>query len=142
MKPNYIYYGTKCDAKELEKFLAYTLQTNQESEKKGKLKTPLCIWGEHGIGKTESVQKFAQKNGYKWAYIAPAQFEEMGDLTGMPRIESKKIKMVKKERTVLAVPEWVPQEEVPGILLIDDVNRADDRILRGMTNSALWCNKK
>ena len=129
MKPAYIYYGTKCDAKELEKFLAYTLQTNQESEKKGKLKTPLCIWGEHGIGKTESVQKFAQKNGYKWAYIAPAQFEEMGDLTGMPHIEKDKNG---KEKTVLAIPEWVPQEEGPGILLIDDVNRADDRILRGI----------
>ena len=129
MKPSYIYYGTKCDAQELEKFLAYTLQTNQESEKKRKIKTPLCICGEHGIGKTEIVQKFAQKNGYKWAYIAPAQFEEMGDLIGMPHIEKDK---KGKEKTVLAVPEWVPQEAGPGILLIDDVNRADDRILRGI----------
>lgn len=28
-------------------------------------------------------------------------------------------------------PDWVPREEGPGILLLDDINRADDRILRG-----------
>jgi hypothetical protein len=34
--------------------------------------------------------------------------------------------------TKFAIPEWVPTTEGPGILLIDDVNRADDRILRGI----------
>jgi hypothetical protein len=29
-------------------------------------------------------------------------------------------------------PEWVPKDEGPGILLLDDINRADDRILRGL----------
>ena len=28
-------------------------------------------------------------------------------------------------------PDWVPKDEGPGILLLDDINRADDRILRG-----------
>lgn len=58
------------------------------------------------------------------AYLAPAQFEEMGDLIGMPTIVDG--------RTTFAPPNWVPISAEPGILLIDDINRADDRILRGL----------
>ena len=36
------------------------------------------------------------------------------------------------EYTVFAPPEWVPTAKGPGILLLDDINRADDRILRGI----------
>jgi hypothetical protein len=43
----------------------------------------------------------------------------------MPRIDER-------GRTAFAPPEWVPREEGPGILLIDDMNRADGRILRGI----------
>jgi len=34
--------------------------------------------------------------------------------------------------THMAPPAWVPRTDGPGILLVDDVNRADDRILRGL----------
>ena len=36
------------------------------------------------------------------------------------------------EETIFIPPKWVPREPGPGILVIDDLNRADDRILRGM----------
>jgi MoxR-like ATPase len=91
--------------------------------------TPVCIWGLHGIGKTELVRELAEARGYPFVYVAPAQFEEMGDLVGMPRVATDP---VKGEVTRFAPPEWVPQAEGPGILLLDDVNRADDRILRGI----------
>jgi adenosyl cobinamide kinase/adenosyl cobinamide phosphate guanylyltransferase len=129
MKHNYIFYGTKSNTQELEYFIEHTIKTNEEAEKQQKRKTPICIWGEHGIGKTQTVEAYAQRNGYQWAYIAPAQFEEMGDLVGMPHITTD---ANGKEITVMAKPEWVPTQEGPGILLIDDVNRADDRILRGI----------
>ncbi len=128
---NYIYYGTKCNTAELEGFIQHTLTTNEQVEAKGGRKTPVCIWGEHGIGKTQTVEGFAKKNGYKFAYIAPAQFEEMGDLLGMPKISDASEANI-HERTQFVTPDWVPKEEGPGILLIDDVNRADDRILRGI----------
>jgi hypothetical protein len=128
---SYIYYGTKCNTAELESFIQHTLITNEQLDAKGARKTPLCIWGEHGIGKTQTVEGYAKKNGYKFAYIAPAQFEEMGDLLGMPKIMSDTT-VAAHERTQFVTPEWVPREEGPGILLIDDVNRADDRILRGI----------
>lgn len=91
--------------------------------------TPICIWGLHGIGKTELVRDLAQARGCEFVYIAPAQFEEMGDLVGMPKIAQDE---VKGEVTRFIAPEWVPKSEGPGILLLDDVNRADDRILRGI----------
>lgn len=121
---NYIFYGVSTNATEVQQFVEHIVQTNIQAETKGAKKTPICIWGTHGIGKTEMVQQVAEGLGYKWAYIAPAQFEEMGDLVGMPAIENG--------RTIFTSPEWVPTEEGPGILLIDDVNRADDRILRGI----------
>ena len=129
MKHNYIFYGTKANTKEVEDFLHHTIKTNELAEESGKRKTPICIWGEHGIGKTQTVEDYAIANNYKYAYIAPAQFEEMGDLLGMPYLAKT---TEGHEVTMMATPEWVPTEEGPGILLIDDVNRADDRILRGI----------
>ena len=87
-------------------------------------RTPICIWGVHGIGKTALVEDIANQNGWKFAYAAPAQFEEMGDLHGLPVIDGT--------TTRFAPPDWVPTEPGPGILLLDDFNRADDRILRGV----------
>ena len=121
---NYIYYGTKAKATEVLDFVEHVLGVNAQAELSGKKKTPVCIWGRHGIGKTEIIENLALQKGYQLAYIAPAQFEEMGDLLGMPSVEDGK--------TVFRAPSWVPDTEGPGILLIDDVNRADDRILRGI----------
>jgi len=120
----YTYYGSQAHAGEVSTFLRHTLSANLRLEAEGQRKTPICIWGRHGIGKTEMVQDLASELEYDFRYIAPAQFEEMGDLLGMPAIEGK--------QTVFRAPAWVPDTEGPGILLIDDVNRADLRILRGL----------
>ena len=121
---DYIFYGAESNAIEVRRFVEHIIASNISSEKKGKPKTPICIWGTHGIGKTEMVEQIAHDLNYHWSYIAPAQFEEMGDLIGMPATV--------EGRTIFASPNWVPDIDGPGILLIDDVNRADDRILRGI----------
>ena len=123
-KHNYVFYGTTANSVEVSNFTEHIITNNLKAEANGRKKTPICIWGTHGIGKTEMVEQIAKANDYKWSYVAPAQFEEMGDLVGMPSVENG--------RTVFRSPDWVPTEEGPGILLIDDVNRADDRILRGI----------
>jgi len=120
--------GAVLRADALLRLLDYHLRGNLQAEAAGQRKTPLCIWGRHGIGKTEIVRDYAWRRGFAFAYIAPAQFEEMGDLLGMPAIEETAGRSV----TVFRPPGWVPTEAGPGILLIDDVNRADDRILRGL----------
>jgi hypothetical protein len=80
------------------------------------------------------VKDYATKHGWHFAYCAPAQFEEMGDLHGLPTVydPTPEKPFSGDEYTVFAPPEWVPKESGPGILLLDDINRADDRILRGI----------
>jgi len=124
MNEDYKYYGMKCSSQEVSEFVKHIIVTNEANETLGKGKTPVCIWGKHGIGKTDLVKQITKQLGYDWTYIAPAQFEEMGDLIGMPTTDG--------ETTNFAMPDWVPKTDGPGVLLIDDVNRADDRILRGI----------
>lgn len=122
---SYISYGAKTNADKIQHFLSHNLGQLKDPELNRRV-TPLCIWGMHGIGKTQMVEEFAKENNAEFIYIAPAQFEEMGDLLGMPAINKE------SNKTEFVPPSWVPKKEGPGILLIDDVNRADDRILRGI----------
>lgn len=123
---DYLTYGTICDPGELERFLNHVMDVNDRLAKSGRRMTPVCVWGRHGIGKTEIVESVAAARGAEVVLISPAQFEEMGDLLGMPVVVDG------GGATRTAPPEWVPRTEGPGVLLIDDVNRADDRILRGL----------
>ena len=98
-------------------------------------------------------------DGYRVIDVPLAQFEEMGDLHGMP---SRYVKVIKNgdspkvERwvpeevvqgyleaqwqlvydagvqTKYAPPDWVPKEAGPTILLLDDWNRASVRIIKGI----------
>ena len=127
-QPNFTYvtYGARVGAESVAALLEHALDSMAHSDERP---TPICIWGLHGIGKTELVRDLAQARGCAFAYIAPAQFEEMGDLLGMPKIDTD---AQGAEVTRFVAPEWVPRTPGPGILLLDDVNRADDRILRGI----------
>lgn len=120
--------GARLTASEVAAMLDHVVATNLQSEARGGPKTPLCIWGMHGVGKTALVQEHCEERGWRHAYCAPAQFEEMGDLHGLPRL----IDDGGRQATAFAPPAWVPTEEGPGVLLLDDINRADDRILRGL----------
>ena len=124
-------YGQTLNEEQLKPVLEYILKENirDTEENPGTIGTPVCIWGNHGIGKTQMVEELALANGWHFAYCAPGQFEEMGDFHGMPRIVN-----LPDGRSVTesAPPRWVPAQEGPGILLLDDINRADDRILRGI----------
>ena len=126
-------YGETLDTAQLEALLEYFFEANLRNESAtGERPTPLCIWGTHGLGKTASVVSFARARKWKLAYCAPAQFEEMGDLHGLPMKIDPDPTKVGDEYTAYLPPEWVPRDEGPGILLLDDINRADDRILRGL----------
>lgn len=118
-------YGSRLDAGRLNRTLEYLFHNNLRAQTEGRSATPICLWGTHGLGKTMLVEDLARRNGWGFTYVAPAQFEEMGDLHGLPMIQEGR-------STVFAPPDWVPKSEGPGILLLDDINRADDRILRGL----------
>ena len=131
MSIDFIEFGKKLNIKDLKKLLNHIFERNNSLNNSKKRGTPICIWGTHGLGKTQIVRDYAINKGWKFSYIAPAQFEEMGDLHGMPNVIDPDEKISGDEYTVYSPPDWVPKEEGPGILLLDDINRADDRILRG-----------
>jgi MoxR-like ATPase len=121
--------GPRLDAGGLTRTLDWLYAANRRAEARGVRPTPICVWGMHGIGKTMLVEELAKRKGWKFAYCAPAQFEEMGDLHGLPVLGEA---ADGTRETQFAPPSWVPREPGPGILLLDDLNRADDRILRGL----------
>lgn len=118
-------YGLELSATEIVDFLKHVHTPEGLSSAVRDYIRPVCLWGRAGIGKTQLVKAYAEKNGFDFAYIAPAQFEEMGDFHGLPQIGTD-------GRMTYAVPHWVPKSGRPGILLIDDFNRADERILKGL----------
>ena len=112
-------------------------------------------WGTDTQGKPRVYQ------GYAVFDVPIAQFEEMGDLHGMPSRHVKIAKAgdggpieqwvpeevvhswLKSEeewdivpsagvRTMYAPPDWVPAEPGPSILLLDDWNRTSVRIIKGI----------
>jgi len=131
MAIEFIEFGKKGSSREIKEILSHIFERNNDLNKEDKRGTAVCIWGTHGLGKTQIVRDYALEKKWKFSYIAPAQFEEMGDLHGMPTVVDPDKRIVGDEYTVYSPPDWVPREEGPGILLLDDINRADDRILRG-----------
>ena len=143
MTETLVNFGAELDSDTAIRVLEHVFKTNLDNEEAsaakdpdshGKRPTPICIWGSHGIGKTAMIKDLAKKHGWKFRYCAPAQFEEMGDLHGLPVRLDPNPDVHGDESTVYMPPDWVPKEddEGPGILLLDDLNRADDRILRGL----------
>ena len=124
--------GHSVNAKQLRRILEHVFSRNNALQSAGQRGVPVLIWGTHGLGKTQIVRDYALENNWKIAYCAPAQFEEMGDLHGLPTLMDPDKTISGDEYTIYSPPEWVPKEEGPGILLLDDINRADDRMLRGV----------
>jgi hypothetical protein len=81
----YEYQGTLLTADEVKSTLEWVLDSNiKTQDRKNGKKVPFCIWGKHGIGKTSIPEQIAAERGIGFRSIPSAQFEEMGDLTGMP----------------------------------------------------------
>jgi hypothetical protein len=129
-------YGPRVSGDSYATLCSHVYDSNQDRIRRGLEPVPLCIWGMPGIGKTQTIREFAARRGIGFLQINPAQFEEMGDLTGMPRvIDPGTPDDPADDVTMYVMPEWVQQMHRhggEGILLLDDVNRADDRILRGI----------
>lgn len=115
-------YGKEVSMYQLERFIGDFLEINRKLDELNRSREVLTIWGPPGIGKTERIRQF-RNEGYHVIECPMAQFEEMGDISGMPIIENGV--------TTMAPPFWVPQEERKGIILFDDFNRASSRILKG-----------
>jgi hypothetical protein len=131
--------------------IQHVMQVNLKAAAEGRHedKVVLCIWGPAGISKTANVKQLekvgvnlnGEKVYPKVTHIALAQLEESGDLVGLPvtTIDPRTGTPV----TTWAMPEWWPSDEDtkdetgkvgarPVVLLFDDFNRADPRILKAI----------
>ena len=162
-------YGEQLSYERLLTFLEDSFQANRDAEEiNPDERFATCVWGHSGIGKTGLIKQHCKKPikwmgktypGYTVYDVPIAQFEEMGDLHGMP---SRHVKVAKAGegapleqwvpeevhqgwladgwqimssagvRTMYAPPDWVPSEPGPSILLLDDWNRASVRIIKGI----------
>ena len=105
-------YGEQVSYDQLDEFLGDAFASNRASEEAGSdERFATCIWGHSGIGKTAKVKQHCRRPvewmgkkfpGYKVYDVPIAQFEEMGDLHGMP---SRHMKVSKG-----AEDRWVPEE--------------------------------
>jgi hypothetical protein len=68
-----IQYGARLDAVRLTQTIEHIFTTNLRRQEAGEPGVPICIWGTHGLGKTESIKAFAKQRGWKFAYCAPVR---------------------------------------------------------------------
>lgn len=128
---DYTTHGRVVDMPSLRLFLQREMEMNRHNAEKGHRRRVPCVWGAPGIGKTDIVKSF-KKEGYVIKHVPLAQFEEMGDLNGIPQEYQDKETGDWITRT--CPPEWAPNLKRDGakvILLLDDFNRSDPRILKG-----------
>lgn len=159
-------YGPKLSYAAIQNYLLDAFQADSWAEKNNPHERfATAIWGNAGCAKTSLVRMFSNMpvewegkkyEGYNVVYVPLAQYEEMGDLLGLPARHvcmrlgvGKKCEWIPEDciegyknlgwelcpeagiRTICAPPAWVPCEDRPTILLIDDWNRASLRILKG-----------
>lgn len=80
------------------------------------------LWGQQGVGKTQTVKQVAKEGGYAFIHLHLAT-QEVGDLVGL---------LVQNGDTVKhARPEWFPTEG-KGIVFLDEINRCHPDVMQAM----------
>ena len=146
----------RMNADELKDHLKYVIDNNQFLQVRGILPIATCVEGHAGLGKTSVVMQLAQELGLQCVKRNLAEVEEAADLLGFPLRQFKLCRKVEEKeeciwvddhavheytkngfnftgikRTTYCPPEWIADKEEGGILILDDFNRADPRIIQG-----------
>ena len=137
-------------ASELKNVLRHVIRNNRKLEKEGKPKTAIEIKGESGLGKTSVVHQLTDELKMNNVKLSLGQVEELGDIIGFP---NRQFEVCRKDeclwideqatdsyikngfeftgnnRMTYCVPEWIQGKHGGGVLLLDDWNRADPRMI-------------
>jgi len=123
--------GLSVKAEDIKEFIIHIIKMNIANVSIGKATYPVTIWGHKGIGKTAILRQLVTEGIVEdLIYIPLAQVEEMGDLLGIPEPDVDPVSG--KRVTVVRPPHWVPTKDVVGLVVLDDFNRADIRIIKGV----------
>jgi len=130
-------YGQRVKYDRLLSFITTNFELNDINEQSGQPRFAQCIWGHPGIGKTALVKQLKNTpvewrgkkyDGWDIRDVPIAQFEEMGDLHGIPmdcilmyKIEGKGPDSERKEQ-------WVPQREQTVVAFREDGWQIDSNV--------------
>ncbi len=84
----------------------------------------IMLVGKHGIGKSEIVKTFFERQGKHVETVFCSQAADPGDIIGLPRYNKE------TNRTEFAPPYWFPTDNTPIVLFLDELNRARPEILQ------------
>lgn len=135
--------------KELKETLRSLILNNQEIQNEGHIPISIDIQGIAGSAKTSVVEQLAEEMNLDFVKLNLAEFEDTGDLCGMPvkeflMCDPKKgeedciwvteatvdsyrdlgFRSMNQSRMSYAAPDWAVGKREGGILLLDDSNRA------------------
>lgn len=146
----------KLNSKEVKELLVHIVKNNIVLAESGELPVSFEITGDPGLGKTSLINQVSEEFGFKCVKLNLSQFDDLGDLVGVPFKEFELInaktgtrKWVPEPsipvfigngydlcnsvpRTSFAPPLWIANEENPIILILDDWTRADERFLQAV----------
>lgn len=111
-------YGSIVAYGDLTDFLETCFTMNRMAESHNDSRYAACIWGHPGVGKTQMVKAFRDRPvewngkmypGYNISNVPVAQFEEMGDLHGIPM--DCVLMRQQNKKTDGYITQWVAQKD-------------------------------
>lgn len=94
-------------------------------------KQNIMLMGKHGIGKSQILEDFYSKKGFKVVTLFLGQMSDPGDIIGIPH------KNTKTGHTEFMPPYWFPTDDTPVVLFLDELNRARPEVLQTIMDLAL-----
>lgn len=93
----------------------------------------MFLWGNPGIGKTQSVMQFGAKQqlkdpNFKVWYMTLSHLDPT-DLSGLPTFDEEEVNGKKIKVTKWAVPDFYPKDpNAKGVLFLDEYNNASGAV--------------
>ena len=98
----------------------------------------IMLIGKHGIGKSEILTAYFQKQGMKVVTLFLGQMSDPGDIIGLPsKVEKKDATGNVITQTDFMPPYWFPVDGCPIVLFLDELNRARPEILQTVMDLTL-----
>jgi hypothetical protein len=138
---------------EIKDILRYIIDNNKRLQEENKKAITVSLRGDAGLGKTSAIEQIGEELGYNTVIIRLSNIEDPSDLLGFPITEYEvahegdtDFKWAPKDiivpmlnagyyttnnvRMGYAVPKWLPQDDKPILLVLDDFSRANPLILQ------------